>query len=601
MTNSANNPLATSDLPTTILKTNPGVDKKTRTNLEIASRLANKANRSSEYRRKLFGSNFEQQRNRRKKLYDRLKPKLVPSSRNAIEKYKIELRKKEEETFKHLKALRKNRLMGNRITNTSSSPENVENVAAALESSSEAERNLSRRSSLRSSILEMGGSGSPGPVHTENPLGGLDGGEKKKPEVVVTKAKRKPVTPAPAAYTIIDLLPAPTPTRFVGKMHKLKGESEKKKSEESKARPKTASRRSSVAPSTETIKEIKETSPLANKASPASGGAKAFGKVKMEIQKESRKDSIATDKSSSSTTPSIASGKSKTSSGPAVNSGKAKSSGESLNKKKSGSGLAALKAKAGMFASKKKKSQGSDESTGRELKTRLFFTERVELSDEEILRNLGVQNIPKVFSHGLKEIAQAASMMKKLIKVKENYGEEDRLIKMEGFGIPTSILYVGALKARLIAREQNLESEEEEKENRKNKVLNTTRFLGKMKTRKDKHGLFRGTPEGSLELSSSEKEVENPVIVALEKVKLKPQISLDSSDSRAPSRASKGSHKSNLTTGSGLNKDGALTEGAIVGDLEKGLSKVKLTNIVEWNLHKHIRGDRELKPITVPF
>ena len=112
MTSSANNPLAGSDLPVTILKTNPGVDMKTRANIATADRLASKANRATEFRRKLFGSNFESNRNKRKRLYDRLKPKLVPSSRNKIEKYKIELRKKEEENRKHLKTLRKKDCVG---------------------------------------------------------------------------------------------------------------------------------------------------------------------------------------------------------------------------------------------------------------------------------------------------------------------------------------------------------------------------------------------------------------------------------------------------------------------------------------------------------
>ena len=85
------NPLATSTLPVTILKTNPGVDKATETNLLVASRLARKTNKATDYRRKLFCTNFEFRQNRRKKLYNRLKPKLSSSSRNAIEKYKVEV------------------------------------------------------------------------------------------------------------------------------------------------------------------------------------------------------------------------------------------------------------------------------------------------------------------------------------------------------------------------------------------------------------------------------------------------------------------------------------------------------------------------------
>ena len=58
--------------------------------------------------------------------------------------------------------------------------------------------------------------------------------------------------------SFMNLLPAPTPTRFVGKMHKKMIE-ERKKSEtnllNNKSKP--SSRRSSTSPSTETIKEIK--------------------------------------------------------------------------------------------------------------------------------------------------------------------------------------------------------------------------------------------------------------------------------------------------------------------------------------------------------
>ena len=43
----------------------------------------------------------------------------------------------------------------------------------------------------------------------------------------------------------------------------------------------------------------------------------------------------------------------------------------------------------------------------------------------------------------------------------------------------------------------------------------------------------------------------------------------------------------------------AMTE--TVGSLNSGLLKVKPGNIKEWNLHKHVKGDRELKPIFIPF
>ena len=121
-----------------------------------------------------------------------------------------------------------------------------------------------------------------------------------------------------------------------------------------------------------------------------------------------------------------------------------------------------------------------------------------------------------------------------------------------------------------------------------------------MISKRDKHGLFTGTPD-PLEDENIPKPKDNPVMIALEKVRLKPQISLDSSDSRAASRASHGSQKSNITQGSNLNKDGTLAKGETVDSLNKGMAKVRPANIGEWNLHKHIRGDRELKPISIPF
>ena len=96
------------------------------------------------------------------------------------------------------------------------------------------------------------------------------------------------------------------------------------------------------------------------------------------------------------------------------------------------------------------------------------------------------------------------------------------------------------------------------------------------------------------------KEVkENPIFLALDKVKLKPQTSFDSSGhSRVVSRASHGSQKSN---GSDSDGDKKIGEGAVVEVLHEGLATVRPADIPEWNMHKHVRGDRELKPIFVPF
>ena len=117
----------------------------------------------------------------------------------------------------------------------------------------------------------------------------LDSDDKKFPEVYLTKAGLREKTPTPSPrgpqeklMSFMNLLPAPTPTRFVGKMHKKMIE-ERKKSEtnllNNKSKP--SSRRSSISPTTETIKEIKETtSPATTPRRPSiSKAAKALGKM----------------------------------------------------------------------------------------------------------------------------------------------------------------------------------------------------------------------------------------------------------------------------------------------------------------------------------
>ena len=51
----------------------------------------------------------------------------------------------------------------------------------------------------------------------------------------------------------------------------------------------------------------------------------------------------------------------------------------------------------------------------------------------------------------------------------------------------------------------------------------------------------------------------------------------------------------------GDEKDHETVLGETVVSLNSGLLKVKSGNIREWNLHKHVKGDRELKPIMIPF
>ena len=83
-------PLAASKLAKTILKTNPGIDRVTYEKLDVVDKLNVKKCKMSDHQRKLFLTKFENRRRKRNALYDRLKPKLEPSARNYIEKFKVE-------------------------------------------------------------------------------------------------------------------------------------------------------------------------------------------------------------------------------------------------------------------------------------------------------------------------------------------------------------------------------------------------------------------------------------------------------------------------------------------------------------------------------
>jgi hypothetical protein len=89
------NPLANSNLSKTILQINPGVDRKAANQISNLNKLTKKTNKTSEYRRTVFTNAFESRRSQRQKLYERLWPKLDPSSRAAIDRFKGEHRRKE--------------------------------------------------------------------------------------------------------------------------------------------------------------------------------------------------------------------------------------------------------------------------------------------------------------------------------------------------------------------------------------------------------------------------------------------------------------------------------------------------------------------------
>ena len=153
---------------------------------------------------------------------------------------------------------------------------------------------------------------------------------------------------------------------------------------------------------------------------------------------------------------------------------------------------------------------------------------KVVLTDEQVLRALGAEETPVAVAQSLDEIANAATFMKKFIDGKK---PPPQATTKPGF--PGSVLYVGSLKARLSKTDADISKDI--KDISKNPAMSTTVFLGKMISRKDKQGLIRGGSNNSDEEVESYKD--NPVFLALEKVKMRQQTSLDS-DSRAASRTS---------------------------------------------------------------
>ena len=257
-------PLAASKLAQTILKTNPGIDRVTGEKLDAANKLNMKKIKMSEHQRKLFLNKLENRRKKRSALYNRLKPKLEPSTRSAIEKYKVESKMAKgalapHTMMKSFPSQQPKHPKGNLVSQPSIEFGNMdENLVTSYEETET--QDLSRRSSLRSSILEVTRSGSlEVSEYEDNNLNGAD----EKPEVVVTKAGKSMDNPEAvdgkmSAY--MHLIPAPTPTRFVGKMAKVS----KKKTE-----PKPSSRRSSIFPVNDTIKETVE--PVETKSSGNNG------------------------------------------------------------------------------------------------------------------------------------------------------------------------------------------------------------------------------------------------------------------------------------------------------------------------------------------
>ena len=135
--------------------------------------INSKAIKTSEYKRKLFYSNFENGRKKRMSLYDKLKPKLEKRSRNLIEKNKTELKGKNKPKSWTLnkKKLNKNISSKNNVTvgiqGGSNSVDRNSTASFDEDENDEQTAVLSRRSSLRSSLLDVARNESFDSVYTD--------------------------------------------------------------------------------------------------------------------------------------------------------------------------------------------------------------------------------------------------------------------------------------------------------------------------------------------------------------------------------------------------------------------------------------------------
>ena len=190
-------------------------------------------------------------------------------------------------------------------------------------------------------------------------------------------------------------------------------------------------------------------------------------------------------------------------------------------------GLHAFKSKGTTSKKKKQPEAPSQFDSGfglnRELKPRIFFLERNKPTDEEVLNNIG-----KFRPNPDYTASDTKDRQKRLEK------DDD-----DGTGIPRPIFFIGKLRNRL-----------SDSLKKGSQSMGTTQYLGKMTYLKDKHGLYTGQPDQLIDdnLQDKKDKQDNPIFLALDKVKVRQQLSLDSGPrSRGVSRASPESQKSSNT------------------------------------------------------
>lgn len=376
--------------------------------------------------------------------------------------------------------------------------------------------------------------------------------ETNNPEVVVTAVE---TVGADKISTLLPLMPAPTTTRFLGKMQLLKEKGSKRRTRE-RENNKITTEKSPFGP----VNADQDTARSSPNSQNRKSSAKLLSKMKMNmmgnLNNVSRKDSIVFEASKKLNVFPTATDKIESSSSLRSNVIAQRFSSVTEKDPKKKPGLSAFKAKTGLLGGKKKKNGLIVDSTKekfKEIKLRLFFRATVEHSNEEIVRNLGTDNLQIILGQGIEDIAKAATFMNKIIQIKD----------------------IGSMKGNCLIL--------------KNTAVCTTVFLGKIITKKDKYGLYRGFEKSFAE---SIKENDNPLLVALQKINSRYE-SFDSSESRPVSPTSYKLPRKKNEPNAAFEKS--------FESLQSGLLKVKLGNINEWNQHKHVTGDRQLKAISIPF
>ena len=372
--------------------------------------------------------------------------------------------------------------------------------------------------------------------------------------------------------------------RFVGKMHKKMIEERKKSETNLLKNVGGGSRRSSISPSTETIKETKETESAATtpRRPSISKAAKALGKVGDIARKIKRENSLKNEETSSgNTSPSLASSR-RSSKSPISPLTSSRSSPSSQRKeKKSAKGKAADNKKA------EEEKTADDEEDNKEFKQRIFFIEKTEKTDEEVLSQLGRESWELEPKTNIQGEVKATTFVKKITKEKKTSRVEAPSDQ------PKTIVYSGSVRDKLI-KDANMD---------KSKVLvGSVKFLGKMMNRKDKHGLIMDQ-----EVETVSKE-DNPIFTALERLNIKTQ-GRDSRTSRSfSSLSNKNSAVTDTTAAAAAtagSSDDAESNGKDKDDVLKvlkgGLCRVTEENIFKWNTNYNDRTDVEVKPIFVPF